>query len=325
MIKSASSSQPQYVVKAAKELFSKNLVSVFLSYSLILAGNYLAYINPKTFSILFALYSRAEVNLHAQDLTFLLIKAFYLFLGAVAIHSVSKYYIKGRIDEQYVALTALAVWCGLFVMSFDHLFLILLLLDVMSLITAGIISFGGKPGYTDANHMAWQYFLYSVFTSFFGYAGCFLFYTITKNLNLHAALFISTVDKVQFVFSNGAFTVAGTFLLIKFLFLFSVFPFQQIVTDVSTRMNFGYLSFFLVSSKLPVLVSLTKILRVMWTDYGYFKYFIISAGFFTFVFSLVFIASIPQIKKFLVFSSMNQMGSVFMLFYFIDLGDVVLA
>ena len=146
MIRSAQTGQPEYLVRELKDKFAKNIVSLFLSYAFILAGNYLAYINPKTFSLLFAFYSRSQVNLHAQDLVMLVVKSFYLVLGALVISSVCKYYIRGRIDDQYVALTILAVWCGLFVMSFDHLFIILLLMDAISLITVGLVSISAKTG-----------------------------------------------------------------------------------------------------------------------------------------------------------------------------------
>jgi len=51
-------------------------------------------------------------------------------------------------------------------------------------------------------------------------------------------------------------------VFVKFLFLFGVFPFQRVVTEVSLRLNFGYLFFFLVVSKFPALIIFLKVLKL---------------------------------------------------------------
>jgi hypothetical protein len=136
-------------------------------------------------------------------------------------------------------------------------------MDAISLLTVAVVGLSTAPGFTAALSFSLHYYFYSIFTSLLGYVGCFLIYSCAKTLNANAIVFLSADRSVEFVFENFAFTVGGIFLLIKFFFLFSIYPYQQVILEVSSRLCYAYLLHFLVVLKLPVIVVFLKLLKVL--------------------------------------------------------------
>lgn len=145
----------------------------------------------------------------------------------------------------------------------SNIFYILLLLDTISLATVTVISLGATPGFTSANRYAFHYFLYSVLTSITAYSGSFLMYTCTNTFDVNVMVFMSTIKELSFVFENPAFIIGAAMILLKFIFFFGLFPFQQYVLEAAPFLTFGFLFFFTVVSKLPILVSFLTFLKVL--------------------------------------------------------------
>jgi hypothetical protein len=100
---------PAYLLKDLRKVFTNNVLSLFVSYALILYLNYLVYSSAWSYKQIFYVLYATGANLNSQDYALLLIKAFYLLLGSVVIHSCSSYYINARIGFQYFSLVSLAV------------------------------------------------------------------------------------------------------------------------------------------------------------------------------------------------------------------------
>jgi len=108
-----------------------------------------------------------------------------------------------------------------------------------------------------------QYYALSIFTSILSYIGCFIIYYVTQTLEIGVISFL--VDQggaAGSIVGNPLMAVGGILITTKLAFLLGLFPFQRYVMDVSSACNYGFLSFFLVISKLPVLVVAMQFLKV---------------------------------------------------------------
>jgi len=254
---------PPHVAVELKSIFISNIVSIFAAYGIVLFLNYVAFTWPLVFFRCARLFFHVGINVHSHDYALLLIKLAYIILVCLGLHMAGKYLLRGRILFQYFTLLVIASWAGLFVMALDNLFYILLMMDAISLVTVAVVAISATPGFTEALGFSLHYYMYSIFTSVLGYTGCFLFYTNFNSVNVNAIVFGATVDVAAPVFMNPAYTIGAVLIVIKFLFLFGAFPFQLVILEVSSRLNFSYLFYFLVVSKLPILVVFLKLMKVL--------------------------------------------------------------
>jgi len=116
----------------------------------------------------------------------------------------------------------------------------------------------------------------------------------------------------------NAFVIGCIFIFIKIFFLLGLFPFYQYVIEISSAVNYGFLFYFLIVSKLPVLLFLLYFIKMVWINYILFKKFILVLSVTSILFSTLFIATTPKIKHFFALSSINQIGFVVSLFAFND-------
>jgi len=173
-----------------------NVISIFFAYGLLLSINYFVYSYGHDYFFIFRLFFNLSINLDSQEYALLLIKCFYLFIGCVSLHCIGKYFIRNRIAFQYFTLAALGVWAGLFVMNLDNLFYALLLMDAISLVTISLVGLSATPGFMSALSFSLHYYLFSIFSSLVGYAGCFLLYTNFKTLNVNAIVYMGTLESM---------------------------------------------------------------------------------------------------------------------------------
>jgi hypothetical protein len=115
----------------------------------------------------------------------------------------------------------------------------------------------------DALNNGVHYFFYSIFTSMAGYIGCFLWYLTFKTIDVNAIIFLGNLDFTKFTFVNLAFWCGSILIILKLMFLFGVFPYQYVIAEVGKKLSYGYLFFFLVTLKLPMIVVFVKIVKVL--------------------------------------------------------------
>lgn len=184
----------------------------------------------------------------------------------IALHIIGKYFTRLVVDFQYVCLSVLAMWGGLFSFNLDSIFMFFILFDAVSLIT---VSITGNSGQSDEETTislsnALHYFFFSALTSAIGYGGCILLYTTLKTMDVSAIMVLAGESLPKNVFENKAFFLGIAMIMIKVLFFLGAVPFQYPTLEVSSRLNYGYLFLFLVVLKWPVLIFLIKLMKILW-------------------------------------------------------------
>jgi NADH:ubiquinone oxidoreductase subunit 2 (subunit N) len=156
------------------------------------------------------------------------------------------------------------VWAGLFVTSLFNFLHILLVLDAMSLMIVSIVALSSSLGRTRAISCALHYYVLSALTSFLSYVGCLFLYLTFYSLDVNVITFLEgSGEDLGGLFSNRAFFLGALLILIKVVFLLGLFPFQQYLIEISSAVNYGFLFYFLVVSKLPIFVVFLNLMKIL--------------------------------------------------------------
>lgn len=178
---------------------------------------------------------------------------------------------------------------------------------------------------------ALSYLVLSVITSLGAYAGCLLLYITFKSFNCNAIVFMVTRrvghgSEVALLLNSPAVIIGITLLLIKFLFLFAAVPFQHYLMEITSRVNYAFLFYFLVISKFPVIFATMLLLKLVWVGNStFYCALLFVAGLATNIYGSYLMVRCDGIKSFFALSSLTQTGMFLTLLLFDDLIGVHLA
>lgn len=208
-------------------------------------------------------FSFNSINSHSHEFTLSLVKLVYVILTCILLYILTKYYVRGEISYQYMVLFILGAWGGLFVMSLTNILYMLVMLDAISMVTVALVAVSG-PSTSRCVNYALHYYLLSAITSLVGYGGAFIWYNVFNTVDISVITFIGRItDDSGALFDSSAFIVGGIMLLVKFIFLLGLFPFQQYVLEITSTANYGLVFYLLVVSKLPVVVLALTLMKAL--------------------------------------------------------------
>ena len=128
--------------------------------------------------------------------------------------------------------------------------------------TVAIIGLSAAPKFELYLTYALHYFMLSAVTSLFAYSGCLRLHGVFNTFNINAIVFILREGGLTELTQLNGFIFGCAFVFIKIFFLLGLFPFYQYVLEVSSAVNYGFLFYFLIVSKLPVLIFMFYFVKI---------------------------------------------------------------